>query len=445
MPARPGTMTTLLRGAVLVTCDEQHTVHAPGDLVIQDERIVYAGPRFEGPYDDMIDARGKLIMPGMINAHTHSGMTLFRSLCDDVDLMVFLEERVWPREVHLSPDDTYAGSALASIEMLKSGVTTCVDMYFFEEALARAARDTGIRALITPTIICVPPWGEILGPWEAQLRRGLEFCGRWEGIEGRIHTGLGPHAPYTVPLDALETIAAEARRIDVPVNIHLVETAWEREQFNARGLGSTVQALDGRDFFAGRAIAAHSVWLDEGDIGVYRRSNVGVAHCPQSNMKLGAGIAPLAQLLAGGVRVGLGTDGAGTNNDLGVWEEVRTAPMLAKVAALDPKPVTAAEALWLATRLGALAIHRPDLGVLRDGYRADLAMVRLDDSAFTPIFGPETYISHLVYSADRRLIDSVWVNGRPVVRGGQLLTVDEESVRADVQRRALALAEHVCV
>lgn len=436
-------MRTLLSGAVVVTCDEQVTVYSPGDVLIVDDRIAYVGPRFDGEWDERLPLGGYLLMPGLVNAHTHSGMSLFRTMSDDVDLKVFLEERVWPREINLTEDDVYVGSVLSAAEMLKSGVTTYVDMYFFEEALVRAAVDTGARALVTPTIIQSPVWLRQLGRWEQQLVRVVEFAEKWDGHEGRIHLGLGPHAPYTLPLDALDATAGEARRLDVPVNIHLVEAAWERELFAERHLGSTVQALDDIGFFEGKVIAAHSIWIDPGDLEIFRRRNVGVVHCPQSNSKLGAGVAHVAAMLACAINVGLGTDGASTNNNLDVWEEMRLAPLLAKVTALDPKPVRASEALSMATRLGGLAAHLPHVGVLAEGYKADLIMLNLSDTTMVPIFGPESYISHLVYSAGRELVHSVWVNGQRVVRDRELTTIDESEARAHCQKTAIALAERV--
>jgi 5-methylthioadenosine/S-adenosylhomocysteine deaminase len=429
-------MRTVLAGGVLLTCDEQHTVHSPGDLVFDDGRIVYAGPVYAGDYDVRLPVPGRLIMPGLINAHTHSPMSIFRSLADDVDLMVFLQERVWPREVTLRPADVYAGSVLSGLEMLKSGVTAYVDMYFFEEDLVRAALDVGIRAVITPGVLSVPAWEPLLGPWERRTQAVVDFCRRWEGYAGRIHTGVGPHAPYTLPFAALGEVAAAARDANRPVHIHLVETRQERDSFDAQGRGSTVRALDGESFFTGPVIAAHSVWLGPGDLDVYAARGVGVAHCPQSNAKLGAGIAPVAEMLARGVPVGLGTDGPATNNNLDLWEEMRLAPLLAKVSALDPKPVPAAQALWMATRLGALAIYQPDLGVLAPGFRADVLTLDLDDTTTVPVFTPQTYIDHAVYAMGRELVDSVWVNGKQVVKGGEVLTLDEATARRAAQRAA---------
>lgn len=434
-------MRTLLSGAVVVTCDEQGTVYGTGDLLLTDDRIAFVGPRYPGEYDRRLNVSGHLLMPGLVNAHTHSGMSLFRSLSDDVDLQVFLEERVWPREVALSAEDVYAGAALSAAEMLKSGVTTYVDMYFFEESLVRAAIDTGARAVITPTIIDSPLWRAQRGLWEQQLDRAVSFAREWHGHEGRIHLGLGPHAPYTVPLEALDAIAREARTLDLPVNIHLVETAWERDLFARRGLGSTVHALNERGFFDGKVLAAHSVWLDPGDLAIFRRHGVGVAHCPQSNAKLGSGVAPVADMLACAIDVGLGTDGASTNNNLDLWEEMRLAPLLAKVTALDPKPVPAAAALAMATRLGGRAVHLPDIGILAAGYKADVIMLDLSDTTMVPVFGPETYISHLVYAAGRDLVRAVWVNGRQVVWNRELLSVDEEAVRGACRRTAASLAQ----
>ena len=189
-------MKTLLTGGVVVTCDPQHTIFAPGDLVLEDDRIAFVGAHYAGAYDQRLPVDGRLLLPGLINAHTHAPMALFRSLSDDVDLQVFLYERVWPRELRLTPEEAYAGALLSAIEMLKSGVTTYVDMYFFEDELVRAALDAGSRALITPGILDVPAWAPLLGTWEQRTAMVLDFCHRWEGHAGRIQTGLGPHALY---------------------------------------------------------------------------------------------------------------------------------------------------------------------------------------------------------------------------------------------------------
>lgn len=430
---------TLISGAVVVTGDADGAVIPQGDVLLEDEKIAWVGSGYDGDYDHRVSAHGQLLMPGLINAHTHSSMTLFRSLSDDQDLMVFLE-RVWPREIRATPDEAYAGSLLAGIEMLKSGITTYVDMYFFEDMLAQAALDTGIRAVITPGILAVPAWEPMLGNWEQRTANVLAFSGEWEGRAGRIHTGLGPHAPYTLPLQALREIAAEARRHDLLVHIHLLETQGERDEFLQRDVGGVIEALEQIDFFDGKVLAAHSVWLDDNDIEIYRRHGVGVAHCPQSNAKLGSGIAPIDAMLAAGVQVGLGTDGAATNNNLNLWEEMTMACLLAKVGAHDPKPVTVLQALAMATRMGARAIHRPDLGAIASGMKADLVLLRLDDAAMVPIFEPRTYLSHLVYSAGRELVDSVWVHGTEVVKRGEVLMVDEEEARRAAQRAAIQLA-----
>jgi 5-methylthioadenosine/S-adenosylhomocysteine deaminase len=435
-------MRTLLAGGVLVTCDESHTVHAPGDLVIEDDRIAYAGPRYEGETDERVSAEGRLLMPGLVNAHTHSPMSIFRGLADDVDLEVFLHERIWPREQKLRSEEVYAGTVLSAVEMLKRGVTTYVDMYFWEEDHARAAVDAGIRAVVTPGILDVGGWEELLG-WEKRLGVVLDFCERWDGREGRIHTGVAPHAPYTVPLEGLREVAAEARRTGRLVHTHLVETKGERDAFHEQNGKSTAAALEEIGFFEADVLAAHSVWLDDGDVEIYARNGVGVAHCPVSNAKLGCGVARVTEMLGAGVRVGLGTDSAATNNNVNLWDELRFAPMLAKVSSGDPKALPAEEALWMATRTGAEAIRLPEIGVLRSGRKADVAMLRLDDSTFVPIFEERTYVDHLVYSAGAELVESVWVNGRQVVRTGEVLTVDEAGVRSAAQDAALAVTERV--
>lgn len=433
----------MLHGAVVITCDEEHSIYDPGDVVFDDDRILYVGQGYSGEVERRYSAAGRLLMPGLINAHTHTPMSIFRGLADDVDLQVFLLERVWPREIRLTPEDVYAGSVLSAVEMLKSGVTTYVDMYFWEEALLQAALDVGMRAVITPGILDVPAWQPILGHWEQRTQDVIDFCRRWRGHEGRIETGLGPHAPYTLPLPALVEIAQEARRADLRVHIHLVETKQERDAFNARGDGSTARVLEGVGFFDAPTLAAHSVWLDEGDSEIYARHAVGVGHCPQSNAKLGAGIAPVAAMLGAGVQVGLGTDGAATNNNLDVWEELRLAPLLAKTIALDPKAVPARKALWMATRMGGKAIHQPNIGVLAEGYKADIIMLDARESTFVPVFELSTYVDHLVYAAGREAVRSAWINGRQVLRDREVLTVDEEEVRAAAQRAAIRVSERV--
>jgi 5-methylthioadenosine/S-adenosylhomocysteine deaminase len=434
-------MKTVLHGGVVVTCDQAGTIFTPGDVVMDGDRIAYVGEAYEGIYDVRLSVAGRLLMPGLINAHAHSGMSILRTLADDDDLMAFLERRVWPREVLLTSEDVYAGSVLSAVEMVKCGITTCVDMYFFEESLAQAAIDVGLRALITPTVLDVPIWTSVLGSWERQLERAIAFCSEWEDRAGLIRTGIAPHAPYTVGLDVLKEIAAEGHRLERPLNIHLVETALERANFNAEHGQSTVCALRDIDFFAGPVIAAHSIWLDDGDIDIYYRHGVGVAHCPQSNAKLAAGIAPLAALLSAGVQVGLGTDGAATNNNVDLWEEMRLAPLLAKVIASDPKLVPASQALALATSMGARAVHLPDIGSLQAGLKADILVIDVDEAAAVPVFTSDSYISHLVYSLGARHVESVWINGKIVVEGGSVQTVDEAEVRHGAQRTALALSE----
>ncbi|MEJ7653439.1 MAG: purine-nucleoside phosphorylase [Chloroflexia bacterium] len=430
-------MRTLLSGAIVLTCDEQHTVHSPGDVATDDGVISYVGPKYAGEYDERVDLSGRLLMPGLVNAHTHTPMSLFRGLADDVDLHVFLNERVWPREAKLSGDEAYAGALLSHVEMLTSGVTTCVDMYFHEDELARAALDSGIRTLITPGILEAPALAAMLGSWERRMAQVLDWCVRWKGVAGRIHTGLGPHSPYTLSLDALSDIAFEARNAELPMHIHLVETRQEREAFNARGFGSTVVALRNVRFFDSPVLVAHSVWIEDRDIEIYAAHGVGVAHCPRSNAKLGAGVAPAAAMIAAGVPVGLGTDGPATNNSLNLWNELALAPLQQRRSGSTRRCSPPR------TPLGRHpARSGPPACRVWECWPRDTQPTLWRSRSITPrrrrpSTGGRGYIPMLVYAGGRELVGR-WVHGKQVVRDGEVLTVDEAQVRRGTARRGRA-------
>ena len=260
---------------------------------------------------------------------------------------------------------------------------------------------------------------------------------------GRIEVGFAPHAPYTVPLAGLVHIAEAARQLDALFHIHVAETEEECDRFVGEHGGSIPAVLADAGVLDGRVLAAHSIWLSESDIDLYRQFDVAVAHCPQSNAKLASGVAPLIPLLDAGVRVGLGTDGPASNNDLDLWEELRLAAMLARIRQRDAAALPAAAALDLATRSGGRVLGRPDLGILAPGSRADMLSVRLDDPAFVPLLDDDQLIEHLVWAASSRLVSDVWVAGVPVVASRTCLTVDVERARHEVEVRALRLQQSV--
>jgi 5-methylthioadenosine/S-adenosylhomocysteine deaminase len=406
----------------VVTCDAAGTIHRPGAVEIEDGRISWVGPIDEPPGDHGV------LLPGLVNCHCHSPMALFRGAAEDVPLDRFLREIVWPREARLTDDDVYWAMTLACAELLRAGVTTSCEMYVHEEPLMRAVVDAGARCVLTPGVMDVPGWLS----WRERLAEVLAFVDARS--HDRVRIGIAAHAAYTLPPEALDAIAAAALERDLLVHIHVAETReeWTGEQ-------SVPALLAERGFLAARVLAAHSVWLSDADLELYAAHDVAVAHCPQSNAKLAAGVARLRDMLERGLRVGLGTDGPATNNDLDLWDEVRLAPLLAKLQTGDAEAVPAATALALATRGGADALAL-DAGVLEPGRAADVVRLRTDDPAFVPLVDERDLVSHLVWSSSSRLVTDVWVAGRQVVENGRCTSVDAERAAREVQARAERLA-----
>jgi 5-methylthioadenosine/S-adenosylhomocysteine deaminase len=405
-----------------VTCDAAGSVFRPGSVTVEDGQITAVGPAGDG---EKLDG---LLLPGLVNCHCHSPMTLFRGAAEGLPLMRFLQDVLWPREARLDDEDVYWGTTLACAELLRNGVTTSCEMYTHEDGILRAVLDAGSRCVLTPGVIELAAWDMT---WERRLADVLAFHDANAGAHPRVEVGIAAHAYYTLPPEALQAVAAAARERDALLHVHVAETKEE---------AGHPAALAELGVFGGRVLAAHSVWLSDADLRLYRDHDVAVAHCPQANAKLASGIARLADLLALAIRVGLGTDSAAANNDLDLWEELRLAPLLAKLQTGDAAAVPAPDALALATRKGAEALGRSDIGVLEPGRRADMLLLRLDDVALTPLLDDGDLVSHLVWSASSRLVESVWVEGEQVVAGGRPLRVDEERARAEVERRARRLA-----
>jgi 5-methylthioadenosine/S-adenosylhomocysteine deaminase len=421
-----------LAAEAVVCCDEAATIHQPGAVEVEEGRLVSVGPAEPGE-----PRRPGVLMPGLVNCHCHSPMTLFRGAAEDMPLQRFLREVLWPREARLMRDDVYWGMTLACAELLRFGVTTTCEMYVHEDGILDAVESAGTRCVLTPGVIDVPGWLR----WEERLDEVVAFCDRVSASSpDRVRVGIAAHSAYALPLEALDALVAAAQERELLVHFHLAETEDECAALEAEHGKSVPALLSERGFFDGRVLAAHAVWLDDGDLRTLAEHDVAVAHCPQSNAKLGAGVARLADMLQAGLRVGLGTDGPSSNNDLDLWEEMRLAALLARAGARDAGVLPAAEALALATRTGAAALGLDEVGVLEPGRTADMILVRTDDAAFVPVVEERDLLSHLAWSASSRLVSAVWVSGRQVVRDGACVTVDEERARREVQTRAMRLA-----
>jgi 5-methylthioadenosine/S-adenosylhomocysteine deaminase len=366
-------------------------------------------------------------------------MALLRSAGDGLPLEAWLHDSVWPREARLTDEDVYWGMLLGAAELLGNGVTTTCEQYRHPVPVVEAVLEAGIRTMYTPAIFDVPD--AVPGNnWEGLLGAACDVIDATAGKHDRLQMGFGPHAAYTVPPEGLRTIAAEARARDALLQIHLSETESECRIVEERYGMSAPALLASEGVFAGRVLAAHAVWLDEADQVLLAEHDVAVAHCPGSNGKLGSGIAPLCALLGRGIRVGLGTDGPASNDDLHLWDELRLAPLFARAVAGDPDVLTSATALRLATRGGGEALGLP-VGALEVGRPADVIRLRTDDARFTPAINDAELLGHLVWAGAGYLVTDVWVGGEQVVEQGECMTVDGDRARAEVGQRAHRLAQ----
>jgi 5-methylthioadenosine/S-adenosylhomocysteine deaminase len=438
--------TRLVADAVL-PCDGSGAVYRPGAVDIgPDGRIVYVGP-VASPAASTSDGGewtvrwvGGLLMPGLVNAHSHSPMTLLRGQGEGLPLDRWLREVIWPREARIGPEDVFWGMSLAAAELLRFGVTTTVEMYFHDDLLAQAVDAAGSRCLLTPGVVVAPGW-ERFGTWTERIDWTLQLREAYAD-HPRIEVGFGPHSAYALPDEALVAIGEAARATGAPVHVHLAESEHEGDETSARHGGATVpQVLAELGLFdVPRVLAAHGVWLTEKDVALLAASEVAVAHCPSSNAKLASGTAGVPALLRAGVRVGLGTDGPASNNDLDMWEEMRLAALLARQRERDPTVLPAAEVLSLATAGGAAALGRPDIGALAPGRWADVIRLDLEDPGFVPVLADGDLAAHAVWSGSRSAVRDVWVAGNQVVRDGDCLTVDVAEVGRRVQAAATRLA-----
>jgi 5-methylthioadenosine/S-adenosylhomocysteine deaminase len=421
----------------VVVGDRAGTVIPDAVLDVTDGRIAWVGPAAEAlPAGDaeVVELPG-VLLPGLVNTHSHAAMVLFRGQGEGLPLDRWLQEVMWPREARLTPEDVEVAMTAASAEMLGNGVTTSVEMYFHPERIAAAVGRTGARAIIATPLLPLPG----LPPFEEQLRAAVELAARAPG-DGTVEYGIGPHAAYTVPLPVLRDAATAAREHGLLLHLHVAETATEGAGLLAEHGLSVPALLAAHDVLGGRVLAAHCVHMDDGDLELWAEYDVAVAHCPASNAKLASGIAPLRAMLDRGIRVGVGTDGPASNDGLDLFADLRLAACLARLAGRSATALTAAEAVWLATGAAADAIGRPDLGQLETGRRADLVHVDTRNLMFEPVGDPGDVLAHLVWSGAGRHVRDVWVGGRQVVRDQASTTVDTGVLRADAAARAARLA-----
>ena len=433
----------VVSNATVVTMDATGRVLPRGAVAIRGRDIVAveAGEAIASRYaaKETLDAGGQIVMPGLVNTHTHAPMVLYRGLADDLALMEWLQKYIFPAEAKtVSPEFVRAGTRLAALEMIQSGTTTYVDMYYFEEEIARVTKAAGLRAVLGQTVIQFPV-ADAKTPQEA-LARAETFLKEFAS-DDLITPALAPHAMYTLDAGTLKSVRALADRYDAPVLIHLAETADESKTSMERHKMSPTRYLESLGFWGPKTLAAHAVWLDAADIAILARRRVGVSHNPESNMKLASGTAKVPALRSAGVHVGLGTDGAASNNDLDMFEAMRQAAFLHKLTTGDPRTLPARAALAMATTEGARALGMQDrIGSLEPGKRADLIVVSAARARHTPMYDP---MSHLVYVARGDDVTTTIVNGKVLMRDRKALTLDEAAVIEEANRFAATVRQAV--
>jgi 5-methylthioadenosine/S-adenosylhomocysteine deaminase len=420
----------IVSGGTVVTMDAPRRVIEDGSIAVKGGRIVSVGPRaeVEAKYTarERVDARGKVVVPGLINGHTHVPMTLFRGLADDLDLNEWLTKYIFPAEAkNVTEEFVRAGTRLGLAEMIRGGTTTYCDMYYFEDAIADETAKAGVRGVLGETVIDFPVADN--KTWAEAMAYTDKFLAKWKG-HPLVVPAVAPHAPYTVSEEHLKDVRALSDKHNSPIVTHVSETRKEVEDITKAKGAPPVDYLARIGFLNDRVIAAHVVHASAEEIAVLKRLGVGVVHNPQSNMKLASGVMPVPQMLADDLNLGLGTDGAASNNDLNMWEEIDTTAKLHKVFTMDPKVVTAQQAFEMATIRGARALHMErEIGSIETGKRADLVVVDLDDLNQTPLYN---IYSQLVYATKADDVRTVIVEGRVIMRDRRLLTLDEKDIKA---------------
>ena len=424
----------LIKNAEIVTDGPDYPKKYIG---ITDRKITYIGKDKPEGYDGarIIDATGKLAAAGMVNAHTHIAMCLLRSYGDDMALMDWLQNKVWPAEAGLKDGDCYWGTRLGILEMLKGGTTAFADMYFFEDETARAVEESGIRACLARGLT-----GDKYDKEDQRLAENVRLYKDWNGkADGRLTVMLGPHAPYTCSEEYLKLLVEAAGELGSEMHMHLSETQQEVKDCVAQHGKTPIAYADSLGILDRGCLIAHAVWATDEEIDLMAKKHARVAHNPQSNLKLASGIAPVEKMMAKGIPVGLGTDGATSNNNLDMLEETRLAAMLHKGVTYDPLCIPAAQAWDMATYQGARCIGYKDLGKLEEGYLADIVLYDMDKPYWHP---RHDRMSLLVYAASASDADTVLVNGKVIMEKGEVKTLDAEKIYAEAGQIAARLTHH---
>ncbi len=412
----------LVKGGTIITENE---IIDSGVVVINNSRISYVGKsnKFVEDADEVIDASNFLVMPGLVNTHTHLAMTLMRGISDDVPLQKWLSEIIFPIEAKLTPNEVYIGTLLATIESIKSGVTTVADFYFHMDASAKAVKESGIRANLGFGLASKFDMDTL------KLKIAEKFVEKYNNTEdGRILASFAPHAPYTCTLNFMKAISERARRMEVIVHTHLHETKKEVLDFKSKYGTTPIQKLEELGFFKAKVNAAHCVHMEKKDYEILKQHNTGIALNPQSNLKLGSGIPNIPEMLKYELNPGIGTDGASSNNNLALIEDMRLTSFLAKGISENPEILPAKKLLEMATSIGAKNIGFEDVGIIKEGYRADIILVDKNAPNMTPFTDPYSMIA---YSMEPGNVNTAIINGKIVMRNRKVLTVDEEEVKKE--------------
>jgi 5-methylthioadenosine/S-adenosylhomocysteine deaminase len=427
----------LIKNGLILTLDKNNQIIQNGDVVLNNSIIQYVGPskeRKEG-FESIIDASNHIIMPGFVNAHTHLAMTLMRGIADDLPLKQWLNEVIFPIEDKLTKEDVYYGTLLALIESIRTGTTTITDFYFYEDAAFKAIKESGMRANIGFSYASKPHINNLI------LTSAKNFFDKYNNSEDeRIMVSLAPHSPYTCNLKLLKETSILAQKLGAVVQIHLHETKKEVDEYIKKYGKTPIEKLEEIGFFNIKVNAAHCVWMNENDIKILKKNNVGVTVNPQSNLKLASGIPDIARLIRNGITVSVGTDGAASNNNLALLEDMRLTSLLAKGVSLNPSELNAFETLRLATVNGAENLGFNNVGLIKEGFKADLILIDTTKANLMPLTDPYSLVAYSMYPED---VDTVIINGKIVMENKKILTINESFVKEKFKERFERLRQYI--